>query len=88
MAAAARARRLRLQRDRQGLGSGQTPATTVAAAPATMTPAVGTADANDGTVEFSSGEGDPGNMQGTGVVREAIQALTRTNVAATEARSM
>ena len=84
IAMATRARRLRLQRDRQGLDSGQTPATTVAAAPATMTPAVGTADANDGTVEFSSGDGDPGNMQGTGVVREAIQALTR-QVAGTEA---
>ena len=80
VAAAARASRTRVNRVRQGLGLGLTPATTVAAAPTTMTPAVGTADANDGTVEFSSGEGDPGNMQGTGVVREAIQALTRAGV--------
>ena len=81
VAVAVRARRARLDRARQGLGLGQTPATTVAAAPTTMTPAVGTADALDGAVEFSTGVGDPGELQGTGVVREAIQALSRAGAA-------
>ena len=34
---------------------------------------------------LTTGDADTGNLLGTGVVREAIQALTRANVAATEA---
>ena len=71
LAAAARARRTRLERARHGLDLGTTPATTVAAVPA-ITPAVGTADAMDGGVELTTGEGDSGSMLGTGAVREAI----------------
>ena len=80
-AAAARARRARQIRDRHGLNSGATPAATAAAVPV-ITPAVGTADAMDGGVELSTGEGDAGNMPATGAVREAIKALSRTNVTA------
>ena len=77
LAAAARARRTRLERARQGLDSGTTPAATAAAVPA-ITPAVGTADALDGGVEFSTGDGDSGNLPDTGAVREAIKVLSRT----------
>ena len=79
IAAAARARRVRLQRTRQGLGSGTTPAATAAQVPA-ITPAVGTADAMDGGVEFTTGDGDSGNLPDTGAVREAIKALSRTGM--------
>ena len=77
--AAARARRVRLERARQGLDSGTTSAATAAQVPA-ITPAVGTADAMDGGVELATGEGDPGNLLGTGAVREAIKALSRTGM--------
>ena len=80
-AAAARARRARQIRDRQGLNSGATPAATAAAVPV-ITPAVGTADAMDGGVELSTGDGDAGDLPATGAVREAIKALSRTNVTA------
>ena len=80
-AAAARARRVRLQRTRQGLGLGTTPAATAAQVPA-ITPAVGTADAMDGGVELTTGEGDSGSMLGAGVVREAIRALSGAGMAA------
>ena len=80
-AAAARARRARQIRDRHGLNSGATPAATAAAVPV-ITPAVGTADAMDGGVELSTGEGDAGDVPATGAVREAIKALSRTNLPA------
>ena len=75
LAAAARARRTRLERARQGLDSGTTPAATAAQVPA-ITPAVGTAGAMDGGIELATGDGDSGSMLGTGVVREAIRALS------------
>ena len=84
MAAAARARRTRLERARQGLDSGTTPAATAAQVPA-ITPAVGTADAMDGGVELATGNGDAGNLLGTGVVREAIRALTGAGTTANQA---
>ena len=82
IAAAARARRSRLNRDRHGLNSGATPAATAAAVPV-ITPAVGTAAAMDGGVELATGEGDPGTLQDTGVVREAIRVLSRVGKGAT-----
>ena len=84
LAAAARARRTRLERARQGLDSGTTPAATAAQVPA-ITPAVGTADAMDGGVELTTGNGDAGNLLGTGVVREAIRALTGAGTTANQA---
>ena len=73
---ATRARRTRQSRARQGLNSGITPAATAAEVPA-ITPAAGTAAAMDGGVELATGEGDPGTLQDTGVVREAIRVLSR-----------
>ena len=82
VAAATRARRTRQSRARQGLNSGITPAATAAEVPA-ITPAAGTAAAMDGGVELATGEGDPGTLQDTGVVREAIRVLSRVGKGAT-----